>query len=110
MKNLLIERERETSTIIAPGIAIPHIIVDGENKFEILLARAKKGIVFSERFDDIKTVFILAGTMDERNFHLRALSSIAQIIHDHKFSKKWMAARNTEALREVILLGKRIRK
>jgi len=110
LENLLIERERETSTIIAPGIAIPHIIVEGKNKFEILLARAKKGVVFSERFDDIKTVFILVGTMDERNFHLRALSAIAQIIHDHRFFKKWMAARNTEALREVILLGKRIRK
>ena len=110
IENLLIERERETSTIIAPGIAIPHIIVEGEHKFDILLVRAKQGIVFSERFDDIKTVFIMAGTRDERNFHLRALSAIAQIIHDHQFSKKWNAARNEESLREVILLGKRSRR
>jgi len=110
IEQLLNERERETSTIIAPGIAIPHIIIEGENTFFILMARASKGIVFSEKFDDISTIFILAGTRDERNFHLRALSAIAQIIHDHKFRKRWKAARSPEDIREVILLGKRSRR
>ena len=107
--NLLQEREKENSTIIAPGLAIPHIIVDGEHTFEILLARCKPGIVFSDKFDDIKTAFILAGSRDERNFHLRALSAIAQIIHDHHFTQRWLDARGTEGLRDVILLGKRRR-
>ena len=107
--NLLQEREKENSTIIAPGMAIPHIIVDGEHTFEILLARCKPGIVFSDKFDDIKTAFILAGSRDERNFHLRALSAIAQIIHDHHFTQRWLDARDTEGLRDVILLGKRRR-
>jgi len=106
---LLKNREKENSTIIAPGLAIPHIIVEGEGKFDILLIRCKQGIVFSDQFNDIKTAFILAGTKDERNFHLRALSAIAQIIHDHKFPKRWLAAPDTEALRDVILLGRRKR-
>jgi basic amino acid/polyamine antiporter, APA family len=106
---LLNKREEENSTIIAPGLAIPHIIVEGENKFDILLVRCKPGIVFSEKFENIDTVFILAGTKDERNFHLRALSAIAQIIHDHAFRPKWLAASDIEDLRDVILLGRRKR-
>jgi len=109
LSTLLHNRETETSTIIAPGLAIPHIIIEGEGKFDILLVRCKDGIVFSEAFSDIKTAFILAGTRDERNFHLQALSAIAQIIHDHKFPKRWLGAQNTEALRDVILLGRRKR-
>ncbi|MBL7107631.1 MAG: amino acid permease, partial [Phycisphaerae bacterium] len=38
-------REAQGGTIVQPGLAIPHIVVDGENKFEIILVRAKKGIV-----------------------------------------------------------------
>ncbi len=106
---LLEKREEENSTIIAPGLAIPHIIVEGEEKFDILLVRCKPGITFSEQFKDIHTVFILAGTKDERNFHLRALSAIAQIIHDHSFRERWLNAADTEALRDTILLGRRKR-
>ncbi|MCD6308497.1 MAG: amino acid permease, partial [Candidatus Latescibacteria bacterium] len=106
---LLTKRERENSTIIAPGLAIPHIIVEGEKTSEILLARCLPGIRFSDKFENITTAFILAGTRDERNFHLRALSAIAQIVHDHKFPKRWRAARGTAALRDVILLGRRKR-
>ncbi len=109
INELLFKRENEYSTIIAPGLAIPHIIIDGEKKFDILLARCRPGIVFSDTFNEITTVFILVGTRDERNFHLRALSSIAQIIHDHHFPKRWLAARTAEDLRDIILLGKRTR-
>jgi amino acid transporter len=103
------QREKENCTVIAPGLAIPHIIVEGEGKFEIMLVRCKPGIVFSEQFKDIQTVFILTGTRDERNFHLRALSAIAQIVNDHAFRSKWLAAFDTEALRDVVLLGRRKR-
>ncbi len=106
---LLVDREQENSTIIAPGLAIPHIIIEGDNTFDMLLARCREGITFSDRFDDITTVFILVGTRDERNFHLRALSAIAQIVHEHHFQKRWLTARDEEALKDVILLGKRKR-
>jgi hypothetical protein len=41
--------------------------------------------------------------MDEREFHLRALSTIAEIVQDTRFEKKWMRARSESALRDVIL-------
>ncbi|MCE5249129.1 amino acid permease [bacterium] len=106
---LLFDREKESSTVIASGIAIPHIIIDGENTFDILLARCIPGITFSETAHRVDTVFILAGTRDERNFHLRALSAIAQIIQDPHFHKRWRAAKNIEDLRDIVLLGKRKR-
>jgi hypothetical protein len=47
--------------------------------------------------------------VDERNFHLRALSAIAQIVQEPHFEEKWMAAEGEEELRDIVLLGERRR-
>ena len=70
---LLMDREKEGSTAVNPGLAIPHIIIDGEHTFSILLARCRKGITFSESAPMVQAVFVLVGTRDEHNFHLRVL-------------------------------------
>jgi len=106
---LLKEREDAGSTVIGPGLAIPHIIVNGEGIFDILLARNKKGIVFPGATDEVHAVFVLAGSSDERNFHLRALSAIAQIAQPLHFYKHWIRARDKEGLRDTVLLGERLR-
>ncbi|MCD4796041.1 MAG: amino acid permease [Candidatus Cloacimonetes bacterium] len=108
--NKLVEREMESSTVLTENLAIPHIIIEGEKKFNILLARCKEGIYFSEDAPNIQIVFVIYGTKDERNFHLQALAAIAQIVQDSNFEKKWLAAKNEEALRDIVLLGERRRK
>jgi len=102
-------REELSSTVIQPGLAIPHIIVDGNHKFDIILVRCKDGITFPSAPDPVKTMFVLIGSMDERNYHLRALMAIAQIAQEKDFEKKWLEARNIEQLRDVILLSSRTR-
>ncbi|MHC4925883.1 MAG: amino acid permease [Planctomycetota bacterium] len=77
-----IQREAEGSTVLEPGLAIPHIVIEGEKQFEILLVRAAEGITFPHAPDPVKTVFFLAGTKDERNYHLRALMAIAQTVQE----------------------------
>ena len=104
-----IKREEESSTVIRSGLAIPHIIVPGQNKFKILLARAKAGITFVESTEPVHIVFVLVGTKDERNFHLRALAAIAQICQQYEFDKNWLSARNIQELKDIILLAERKR-
>ncbi len=103
------ERERESTTVLSFFLAIPHIVVDGEHSFDILMARCQGGIAFSEEHTSIQAVFVLAGSKDERNFHLRALAAIAQIVQDPDFERKWLHAKGTKELRDIILLGERRR-
>ena len=105
----LVSREKESTTALMPGIAIPHIITEGSHAFAILMARGKQGIVFAPGTRDVHAVFIMVGTQDERRFHLRALSAIAQIVQHADFEKRWLGAKNTEALRDIVLLSKRMR-
>lgn len=105
----LMKREKETTTVLNEHLAVPHIVVPGEGTFTILVARCRKGIKFSEKHNKIKTVFVIAGSKDQRTFHLRALAAIAQIIHDPNFMPKWMSANSIEALRDSVLLANRNR-
>ena len=107
---LLTEREAESSTAISDGLAIPHIIIDGKAQFEIVVARSKKGISFGKDTPPVHIVFALAGSRDERNFHLQVLMAIAQIVQNRDFLKSWGKADGIEDLRNLILLAERIRK
>jgi len=109
----LVEREGQASTLIYPGVAvphaIPHIIVPGEHTFDIVLVRNKFGITWNDEGDVVYTAFCLVGTKDERNFHLKALMSIAQILQDPDFHRQWMKARTLNELRSVMLVAERKR-
>jgi amino acid transporter/mannitol/fructose-specific phosphotransferase system IIA component (Ntr-type) len=104
-----LHREAEGSTVVQAGFAIPHIVVEGESKFDILLVRAREGIIFPHALDPVRIMFILAGSKDERNYHLRALMAIAQIAQEKQFEQRWLAARDTQGLRNLILLSTRKR-
>jgi len=104
-----LHREAEGGTVIQPGFAIPHIVVEGESKFEILLVRAVDGIDFSHAPDPVKIMFVLAGSKDERNYHLRALMAIAQIAQEKDFEQRWLTARDAQGIRNLILLSARKR-
>ncbi|MFP4026759.1 MAG: amino acid permease [Candidatus Brocadiia bacterium] len=105
----LAEREAQSSTAVNRWLAIPHIIVDGEDKFELVLVRSSGGIYFSDEAPEVKAMFFLVGTMDRRNFHLFALSAIAQVTGNPGFLERWLKAKNERALRDVLLLGQRQR-
>ncbi len=107
---LLMAREAESTTVIQPGLAIPHIIIDGKRRFEIVVVRSRKGIDFGPEKAPVTVVFALAGSRDERNFHLQALMAIAQIVQNPEFLTTWKRLRNTTELRSFILLAQRVRK
>jgi len=104
-----LHREAEGGTVVQPGFAIPHIVVEGQHKFDVLLIRARDGINFPHAPDPVRVMFVLVGSRDERNYHLRALMAIAQVAQEKDFEKRWLAARNTEAIRNLILLSTRKR-
>ena len=104
-----IRRERESSTVLNEFLAIPHVVVPGRGHFSMLLARCKEGISFSQQRDHVHALFMLVGTKDERPFHLRSLAAICQIVQDSDFDRHWMAAKNPQALRDVVLLAERRR-
>lgn len=110
IKESLWQREQDSSTVISGGLAVPHIILEGTGCFEIIVVRSQKGIVFPDVGDRaVEAVFCLAGTKDQRNFHLQALSAVAQVAMKPEFMSQWKSAKDCSALRDIILLSRRMR-
>ena len=107
--DLFLERERDSTTVIKPGLAIPHIILEGKNIFDFLLVRCKDGVVFDELHEPVRTAFVLIGSPDERNYHLRTLMIIATLLSEEDFEDRWFQAKNPEQLRDIVLLSRRKR-
>lgn len=103
IKKLFLKREKESSTVIVPGFAVPHIMIEGKSKSDLIISRSKTGIKFFESPDLVNIIFCLVGTKDERNDYLKLISGIAQMFQDPTFEKRWMAAQGEEDLRRVIL-------
>ena len=110
------EREDESTTLVTDKLAIPHIVLDSEEGFEIVLVRARDGICYDEAScpDEQKRpgphmVFALAGSASERNFHLQCLMAIAQITRTPEFRERWEEAFDEEELRLLVLLAERSR-
>ena len=103
-----VEREEQGSCVLTPFVAIPHIIVDGEGLFKIMLVRSREGISFEDDAS-IKAFFVIAGSRDMRNFHLKALAAIAHIVQHPEFEMRWSSAKNENQLRDILLLSDRVR-
>jgi mannitol/fructose-specific phosphotransferase system IIA component (Ntr-type) len=106
---MLCERERQGSTVFLPGLAIPHVVVPGEDVFDLVIARCSPGITFPGDAGSVQSVFVLAGSADQRTSHLRALSAIAQTVQGPDFERAWQDAPDSEALRRLVLGANRRR-
>jgi amino acid transporter/mannitol/fructose-specific phosphotransferase system IIA component (Ntr-type) len=108
--NKFMEREKQTSTVVGEKLAIPHIILEMEDVSKIILVRAKAGIIFpNDKL--VRVAFVLVGSSGKRgrSLHLKDLAAIAQITYNPEFTKKWLEARNKEALKDIVLLADRNR-
>ena len=99
----LVEREKSSSTALSPFFAIPHIVVEGKEKFQMLIVRSRRGIEFTSASEKVHSMFFLLGSIDQRHFHLVVLSSLAQIVQHPEFEKEWLSSSKVESLRRLIL-------
>jgi chromate transport protein ChrA/mannitol/fructose-specific phosphotransferase system IIA component (Ntr-type) len=107
LASVLKRQEAESSTVLNQWLAVPHVIIEGEGVFEILIARSRKGVRFSDRARRVNAIFVLAGSMDEKNFCLCALAAIAQITGSVGFFEQWFQAKGPKELKDAVLSAKR---
>jgi mannitol/fructose-specific phosphotransferase system IIA component (Ntr-type) len=92
-----------------PGLAVPHILVDRDGVFEMIIARCREGVTFPDPDTRARILFILVGSKGDRSAHLRILSAIAQLFQDASFEDSLLSVDSTEKMREVLLSVRRRR-
>ena len=109
LADTFLKRERMHSSVLAPGLAVPHALVDGNGHFHLLVARSRGGIRFPGHDESVHSIFLILRSEDERTSHLRALSAIAQTVQDSSFDERWLTAWDAEELRRILLGSERRR-
>jgi len=103
------EREAERTTVVSNFTAIPHIILDSKKLFHLVVIRCKNGVRFSEEFPEVKAIFMFISNPELSSLHLKTLATVAQLTREENFEKRWIEAKNSDYIRDMILLSKRKR-
>ena len=104
------KREKDSNVMVHPGIAILSNIIEGRDKFELILVRSKKGIMLFDDTPPIHAFFVVVATPEQQSFYMHSLMWIVQISEEIGFEKKWLDAKDADELHNIILSSWRKRK
>ncbi|MEA2104632.1 MAG: PTS sugar transporter subunit IIA, partial [Candidatus Cloacimonadota bacterium] len=69
----------------------------------------QQGIRWEKNNKPVRAVFLLIGTLDMREHHLKALMAVAQLIQNKDFFTKWNQAKGADDLKSLVRLLPRSR-
>ena len=96
-KRVVLEREKEGSTGIGEGIAIPHGKTDAVSKPGLSAMVINDGVEFdSLDGQPAKLLFLIAAPNTKDNVHLDVLSRLSTLLMDTEFRKSLMEAKTPE--------------
>lgn len=100
---LVMNREKEGSTGIGEGIAIPHGKGESISKPGLAAMVIPKGADF-EALDGkpVKLLFLIAAPNSKENIHLEVLSRLSTLLMDEDFREKLINAKNKEEFLHII--------
>jgi PTS system nitrogen regulatory IIA component len=100
---VLLERERISTTAIGEGVAIPHGKLPGVDHVIGVFARSAEGVDFAS-LDGAPThlFFVLIAPENAAADHLKALARISRLLKDEVFRRRLMAAKTRQEIFQTI--------
>jgi mannitol/fructose-specific phosphotransferase system IIA component (Ntr-type) len=99
----IVDREKEMSTGMGHGIAIPHGHIKKGPAIQGVLAICRNGIDFdSPDNQPVKLIMLIVTPEDKKDMHLKVLSSLSSMVRDEAIRTRLIAAISPEDAMEVI--------
>ena len=105
IRGALLEAGRHGETPAAEGIALPHVLLEGIERYELIAARSRSGLHFPGVGRPVYAVFVLLGSRADPQQHLRMLAGIARRAEEPRFLARWAATEAVEDLKALLLTG-----
>lgn len=100
---VLLAREKISSTGIGEGVAIPHGKVPGVRQIRGLMARSRQGVPFDALDGGLTHLFfLLVAPEDSAADHLKALARISRLLKDDDFRHRLMKEKNSAEIFNAI--------
>lgn len=99
---LLRERERQVSTGIGSGVAIPHAFSDSVDHVVAAFARSEQGVDF-EAIDNAPVNFVMLFIVprDKYSMHLQTLAAVARMFNNCAIRQKLQQAQTVDEVLDV---------
>ncbi len=99
----IVSREKEMSTGMGKGIAIPHGRIARGPAIQGVMAIIRDGIEFDALDGEpVKVIMLIVTPEDKKDMHLKVLSSLSSMISDEAIRERLIAAISPEDAMEVI--------
>lgn len=99
----LLAREEAGSTVIAPGLALPHARMPGVTRLQAAIALCPQGVLDLKA--DVDPVFIYVlfiGNADDLTQHLAFLARVSAVFQDDSFRQKLLRAGTPERVMDLL--------
>jgi PTS system nitrogen regulatory IIA component len=101
--DVLLEREKISTTAIGEGVAIPHGKLPGVEHVVGVFARSPEGVDFASLDGGpTRLFFALIAPENAAADHLKALARISRLLKDDAFRRRLMEAETSEELFKII--------
>lgn len=98
-------REREGSTGLEKGVAIPHAKCDAVSRLSIVIGISKEGIDFDALDGKLSNLFFLmVAPTSESGPHVQAIAKIVKMIKIDRFRDRLLKAKSGEEVIETITM------
>ena len=109
VRSALEEQQSLNSTKFLPGSALFEILLDRKDFFQMVIVRLRPSLnIFSDE-EIVTSLFIFLMSSEDREFFLQTVASLAQVMHDRAFEKRWDKVKTEQQIRDLIHLGERRR-
>ena len=104
--NKILEREKQGSTGIGNGVAIPHARIEGLKEVVFFVGISRRGINFSSADGEpVHLIVFFLTPLLESSLHLKVLSMVAAIVNDKVFVGQLMQCSTNDELYHVLRRG-----
>ena len=101
--DILLEREKVSTTAIGEGVAIPHGKMPGVKRISGVFARSPQGVSFDSLDGGLSYLFfLLVAPEDSAADHLKALARISRLLKDTSFRARLMKGKTREEIFNAI--------
>jgi fructose-specific phosphotransferase system IIA component len=99
----VLSRERDGSTGLEKGVAIPHAKCDAVDKLRVVVGISREGVDFeSQDGKPSKLFFLMIAPTTESGPHVQAIAKIVKMIKLDRFREKLVKADNPEVIIEAM--------
>jgi mannitol/fructose-specific phosphotransferase system IIA component (Ntr-type) len=99
----IIKREKEASTGMGKGVAVPHVKHSSVKEAIAAVGRSGRGIDFSSLDKQpVYSVILLISPVDNPDKHLQAMENIFKHLQQEKFRKFLRQSQTTEQIEELL--------